>query len=288
MKLALGTAQFGLNYGVANTKGQMTAKEVSGVLDLAKSAGVDTLDTAVAYGESEAVLGGLGVQGWKVITKLPAIPDQVTDVDFWVHEQVKKSLVKLNVKRLYGLMLHRPMELLDSKGRALFEAMEHLKSSGVVEKIGISVYGTKELELLSGQYSFDLVQVPLNIWDRRLVDTGWLEKLKKLDVEVHARSAFLQGLLLMQPQDRPQKFSHWSQAWQAWDEWLLATNCTPLEACLRYLNGLAEVDRVVVGVDSVTQLQQILSAAKGNLTKLPQFNWMGDDRLLNPACWSDL
>lgn len=288
MKLALGTVQFGTNYGVANTNGQMTRQEVSRVLSLALGAGIDTLDTAVAYGESEVVLGSLGVQAWKVITKLPSMPQSVTNADSWVNEQIEQSLSRLNVSRLYGLMLHRPMQLLGPQGKDLFESMVRLKSSGLVEKIGISVYSSDELESMFHRYSFDLVQAPLNIWDRRLVDSGWLRKLKRAGVEVHVRSVFLQGLLLMQSEDRPAKFSRWSKAWEVWDQWLLDTGRTPLEACLGYLNGLSAVDRVVVGVDSSTQLQQIILAAKGELTDLPELELSGDDRLLNPACWSDL
>ncbi len=288
MKLALGTVQFGLNYGVANTHGRVAEQEAKDVLALAKRAGIDTLDTAIAYGDSESVLGQLGVADWKVITKLPPMPDDVSNVRAWVRQHVQASLLRLNSGRLYGLMLHRPMQLLESQGRDLFDALEAVKAEGLVEKIGVSVYDVAELAQLVDQYSLDLVQAPLNIWDRRLVDSGWADRLKATDVELHVRSAFLQGLLLMPPQDRPEKFSRWSQVWQAWDAWLFESECSPLQACLRYLYGLTSVDRVVVGVDTSAQLQQILSATQGGLGELPKFDWMGDERLLNPACWSEL
>lgn len=263
MKLALGTVQFGLNYGVANTHGRVAEQEAKDVLALAKRAGIDTLDTAIAYGDSESVLGQLGVADWKVITKLPPMPDDVSNVRAWVRQHVQASLLRLNSGRLYGLMLHRPMQLLESQGRDLFDALEAVKAEGLVEKIGVSVYDVAELAQLVDQYSLDLVQAPLNIWDRRLVDSGWADRLKATDVELHVRSAFLQGLLLMPPQDRPEKFSRWSQVWQAWDAWLFESECSPLQACLRYLYGLTSVDRVVVGVDTSAQLQQILSATQG-------------------------
>jgi len=288
MKLALGTVQFGLHYGVANIHGRVAEQDARDVLTLAKRAGIDTLDTAIAYGDSEAILGRLGVEDWDVITKLPAMPDDVLDVNAWVHEQVHASLSRLKAGRLYGLMLHRPMQLLGRQGRALFDALEHVKAEGLVEKTGVSVYGTTELAPLYDLYAFDLVQAPLNIWDRRLVDSGWADQLKAAGVELHVRSAFLQGLLLMAPQARPGKFSRWHQVWDAWDAWLLASGCSALEACLRYLNGLVSVDHVVVGVDTSAQLEQILLATQGELGELPQFNWMGDERVLNPACWSEL
>jgi aryl-alcohol dehydrogenase-like predicted oxidoreductase len=288
MKLALGTVQFGLDYGVANPLGRVAEQEAQDVLVLAKRAGIDTVDTAIAYGDSEAVLGKLGVSDWNVITKLPAMPDGVSDVHAWVHEQVHTSLSRLKVGRLYGLMLHRPMQLLEPQGRKLFDALETVKATGLVEKTGVSVYGSTELAPLYERYVFDLVQAPLNIWDRRLVDSGWADRLKAAGTELHVRSAFLQGLLLMAPPHRPEKFSRWARVWDTWDAWLLEVGCLPLEACLRYLNSLACVDRVVVGVDTSAHLQQILLANQGELGELPQFNWMGDERVLNPACWSEL
>ena len=88
MRIALGTAQFGMDYGIANTKGQVTRSEVKEIIQLAESRGIDTIDTAIVYGESEACLGDAGVQGFKVITKLPPLPESCTDVGGWVQEGI--------------------------------------------------------------------------------------------------------------------------------------------------------------------------------------------------------
>ncbi len=288
MKLALGTVQFGLNYGVANTHGRVSEQEAKDVLALAKRAGIDTLDTAIAYGDSESVLGQLGVADWKVITKLPAMPDRVSDVRAWVDQHVKASLLRLNTGRLYGLMLHRPMQLLESQGRALFDALEAVKAEGWVEKTGVSVYDVAELAQLVDQYALDLVQAPLNIWDRRLVDSGWADQLKAAGVELHVRSAFLQGLLLMPPNHRPIKFNRWADVWSVWDRWLENECLTPVQACLGYLSHLSAIDRVVVGVNTVAQLNQIVETADVKLNSLPEFPTLQDTGLLNPANWDQL
>lgn len=288
MKLALGTVQFGLNYGVANTTGRITHDEAGSVLNLARQSGIDTLDTAIAYGDSETVLGALGVQSWKVITKLPAIPDDCNDVQAWAKEHVLGSIQRLGVGRVYGLLLHRPAQLLEDKGPELHAALQSLKAEGLTHKTGISVYGPAELESLFACYTFDLVQAPLNILDRGLVDSGWADRLKQAGVEVHTRSAFLQGLLLMPAHLRPAKFSRWAEVWKEWDRWLATTNLTPLQACLRYANALECIDRVVVGVDSVGQLNQIIAAATGELPSLPMFKLLQDDRLINPVSWDQL
>lgn len=288
MKLALGTVQFGLNYGIANTSGRVSNKAADTVLQHATRSCIDTLDTAIAYGESESVLGSLGIQAWKVVSKLPAVPDDCRDVGRWVNEQALGSLNRLGVTRLHGLLLHRPGQLLENMGPSLYAALQSLKAQGLVGKIGISVYGPAELDSLFGKYTFDLVQAPLNILDRSLVDSGWANQLKDAGVEVHTRSAFLQGLLLMPASMRPSKFDRWSDIWAEWDRWLSTVGLSPLQACLRYVNALDSIDRVVVGVDTVAQLEEIIEAAEGDLDSLPEFKSMQDNRLINPASWNQL
>ena len=129
-RLALGTAQFGLPYGIANQAGQVSRKEVSAMLQLAVSNGIDTLDTAIAYGESEVALGQAGTQGFNVVTKLPALPDDCLDVISWVMEQVDASFTRLGVSSVYALLLHRPEQLLGPLGKELYEALYALKERG--------------------------------------------------------------------------------------------------------------------------------------------------------------
>ncbi len=203
----------------------------------------------------------------------------------WVYRQTLGALYRLRCSSLYGVLLHAPSQLLGSRGRELYGALLALKEAGLVCKVGISVYDTDELEQLCSRYSFDLVQAPLNILDRRLVDSGWNTKLSQMGVEIHCRSVFLQGLLLMPPEKRPSFFSAWPEVWQAWDSWLLKTGLTPLEACIQYMSTVDSIDRVIVGVDSLIQLKQIIAAGEGRLRSLPDIPSVGDGRLLNPAMW---
>lgn len=288
MKLALGTVQFGLNYGVANVTGRVTTQEASAILRRAQECCMDTLDTAIAYGDSEAVLGQLDVGRWKVITKLPAVPDDCRDVAQWVRNQIKQSMTRLRVAQLYGVLLHRPAELLGHMGPALYAALQSIKFEGMTHKIGVSVYGPTELDALFNAYAFDLVQAPLHILDRSLVESGWAKRLHDKGIEVHTRSTFLQGLLLMPPSQRPAKFNRWADVWNEWDGWLAREGLTPLQACLRYVSNLSDIDRVVIGVDSANQLTQIVEATEGELNDLPEFNTSRDARLINPASWSQL
>lgn len=285
MKLALGTVQFGLNYGVANARGQVSLDEAGAILRTAAAGGVDTLDTAMAYGDSERRLGEIGVAHWKVVTKLPSIPDDCTDVEAWVTASVQSSLSRLKVGDLYGLLLHRPDQLLSARGAALYRALRQLKADGLIERYGVSIYDPAELDALCVAHQFDLVQVPFNVFDRRLIQSGWLSRLTAQGTQVHVRSVFLQGLLLLPTHARPAEFERWAPLWAAYDRWLQDAGVTPLQGCLRYALSFAGIDRVIVGVDSERHLTEILNAADGAAPEIPDALMTDDPDLLNPARW---
>jgi aryl-alcohol dehydrogenase-like predicted oxidoreductase len=284
-KLALGTVQFGLPYGIANQTGQITRLEAKSILQLASTSGIDILDTAIAYGDSETCLGALGVQDFKLVTKLPALPNNCADVNAWVKQQVRASITRLGVTGLYGLLLHRSEQLIGPNGTALYQALQSLKDNGQVQKIGVSIYSPSELEKLTQQYRFDLVQAPFNLVDRGLFNTGWLQRLKDNDVEIHARSVFLQGLLLMDKITRPAKFTQWNGLWDKWNQWLADHDVSAIQACLAFPLSFPEIDKVVVGADNVKQLAQIIRYAKQKSPiDFPKLQ-CADENLINPAHW---
>jgi len=285
-RLALGTVQFGMAYGIANQAGQVGRDETAAILDHAWAAGFDTLDTAIAYGESEQRLGEIGVSQWQVVSKLPAIPESCTDVAAWVQESILGSLGRLRIPRLRGLLLHRPQQLLGSQGDALYRALVANKDQGKVEKIGISIYGPDELDAIWPRYQFDLVQAPFNIMDRRLTTSGWLARLHQASTEIHIRSVFLQGLLLMEAAKRPTAFNRWEPLWQQWHRWLLTQKLTPLQACLGFVMLHPEIHRIVVGVNGVQQLREIEAASRMSVMDLPgEFEGVSAE-LINPSKWT--
>jgi len=285
-RLALGTAQFGLPYGVANQFGQVSYAEASSIIKLACSEDIDMLDTAILYGESELRLGNIGVKDFKLVTKLPSSPIDCLDINSWIRQQFKESLLRMRISDAYGLLLHRSDQLLGENGEAIYRALLELKDSGQVQKIGISIYSPSELERLPNHFLFDLVQAPFNLVDRRMLSSGWLNRLKDMGVEIHTRSTFLQGLLLMPQAKMPRKFLPWNDIWQKWYLWLAENDCTALQACLNFSFSCPEIDRIIVGADSQTQLEQIVNAAN-HLLKYEFPNLQSDDQgLVNPSNWS--
>jgi len=247
------------------------------------------LDTAIAYGTSEEVLGKVGTDGFRVVTKLPSLPADQSDIARWVRDQVETSLKRLGQEKLYGLLLHRPQDLLGLNGRQLIQALADLKNGEFVQKIGISIYNPDELDKVCQKTKIDLVQAPLNVIDRRMETSGWLDRLKDDGVEVHTRSAFLQGLLLMERSKIPQKFSRWSSLWDQWREKLRVLGVSPLAASLGYPLSLKQVDQVIVGVDSAAQLLEILQAAKtANEESDTSFMRSADLDLIDPSNWNHL
>jgi hypothetical protein len=287
-KLALGTVQFGLDYGVANQTGRVTVEEGHKILSEARQAGVDTLDTAIAYGDSEAALGEIGVGKWRIVSKLPKMPENTRDVDGWVESQIAGSLSRLGIAQLDGLLLHYPAQVFEGEGCRLPAALERAKVNGLVKKIGASIYGPNELPTLLDAFDMSLVQLPLNILDRRFIDSGWLARMSLAGVEVHVRSIFLQGLLLLAESQRPGKFSRWHSLWTAWHSWLKDNDLSALEACLGFVLHQEAVSKIVIGVDSVNQIRQILSIPDRSLSEVPDFSGLYDEKLINPTNWSQL
>jgi aryl-alcohol dehydrogenase-like predicted oxidoreductase len=285
-RLALGTVQFGLRYGIANQTGQVTRDEAASILEHAWAAAMDTLDTAIGYGQSEQRLGEIGVGCWQIISKLPAVPAECTDVAAWVRESLDGALTRLRVPRLYGLLLHRSQELSAPHGAALYRALVAAREEGKVTRIGVSIYAPEELDALVPRCSLDLVQAPFNILDRRLDSSGWLRRLTDAGTEVHVRSAFLQGLLLMSADRRPPRFQRWQTLWDRWHEWLRETQLTPVQACLGFVLSQPEIARVVIGVDSLTQLEEILRAADAPRVTPPPQLASADLSLIDPSRWS--
>ncbi len=253
-RLALGTAQFGLAYGINNMAGQPTPAAVSDVLAAARAAGLTLLDTAAAYGNSEARLGDLykEVADFRIITKIGAGPPAQ------VVQHLAESLARLRRTRLYGVLFHAfgPLQAAPEA----WQALQAARAAGQVARIGVSLYHPHEADwLLAQDWDIDLVQVPYNVLDQRFAAV--LPRLAARGVEVHVRSAFLQGLLLREPTALPAFFQPLVPKLTQLRA-LTADASVPLTAALLLFAAYAPgVARAVIGVDSAANLRENLAAA---------------------------
>ena len=289
MKITIGSVQFGLPYGISNVNGQVSLDEIEKILNLAKNRNINVIDTAIAYGESESALGMVGVSDFKIITKLPTVPKRLVDFTGWVEKHVEESLGRLKRGSIHGLLVHDPEFLKSSGGEKLGLALDNIKSSGLVQKIGVSIYQPSVLEDILKKVPIDIVQAPLNVVDTCIVSSKWLDKLDKADIKVHARSIFMQGLLLMDRKSIPEKFNRWSFLWDHWHQKLKANNLDALTQCVSFANSISKIDRFIVGIESSLQLKQILNAIDLECSPNDWSEMSSDDpMLINPSNWGDL
>lgn len=289
MKLGLGTAQFGFNYGISNHDGQTSEGEAKRVLAVALKNGIRVIDTAALYGNSEEVVGKVLPKdhSFNLVTKTVRINKnriKTHDAEL-IAQAFEKSLENLRCNSVYGLMIHNANDLLATDGFLLYETLLRLKSMGRVKKIGVSVYSAHQIDKILTKYSIDIVQLPLNILDQRLLRSNLLSKLKNSGIEIHIRSVFLQGLLLMNPETLTPYFDSVRQHLFRYHAFLRENCITPLEAALGFVCGLDHVDAVICGVNNHAQLDEICSSCK----PLPQSIFsefaVSDTSILDPSNW---
>ena len=291
-RLALGTAQFGSDYGITNRSGQVDADQAGRILSLAQECGIDCIDTARFYGDSEAVIGEHRelASDFRIVTKTRTF-EGIGDARGALLVSFAASLQALRRDRISGLLIHDAHDLLGPLGPELWSTLETLKASGQVEKIGVSVYGGEQIDAVLSRFPIDIVQLPFNALDRRLANEGQLEALSRAGVEVHARSIFLQGLLLAPAEDLPAQFVSLRPALQQLDESFARKGLTRIEGLLACGFARKEIARIVIGVTSAEELRSIgeaaaraASAGPMDEAELPQI----DARFLDPSRWAKL
>jgi aryl-alcohol dehydrogenase-like predicted oxidoreductase len=289
MKIAIGTAQFGMDYGLSNQYGKSEKNEVSKILQYANQKGINVIDTSPSYGDSELVLGKvINDYEFSMVTKTPIFSDS-TISNFHskkLNKSFYKSLSSLGTGNIYGLLIHSCDDLLKPGGELLFKEMEKLKSTGKLEKIGVSVYNSSQIELVLNRYNIDLIQLPINIFDQQLFVDGWLKKLKNKGIEIHARSVFLQGLLLMNSADIPQYFSPILDKIEILSKAAKNLSISKLELALNYVNGISEIDKIVIGVNKFAQFNEIVNAKQLKINPIDFIeNSINNPKYVNPSEW---
>jgi aryl-alcohol dehydrogenase-like predicted oxidoreductase len=284
MNLILGSAQFGSDYGVTNKTGQIQLNELEKILKYSKANNINTIDTASAYGDSEKNIGLFNKLNFKIISKLPLLELEIPEINNEINKIVSSSLNNLRTKSLDTLLLHSPRQMLTQAGDTIYESLISIKNRGLVNNIGISVYDTETLIDISKKYDFDVVQAPVNIFDRRFISDEITNILIKKNIKLHARSIFLQGILL-NPLNLHNYFQKWEDTFYDYQEWLNEARLTPLNACIQFLLKNSNIDSILFGVDSLKQLKDIIESIDNdyNLT-IPEF-FFSDIDLINPTKW---
>jgi aryl-alcohol dehydrogenase-like predicted oxidoreductase len=282
-RIVLGGAQLGLPYGILNGGETLSREEVARILDTAFGHGINSIDTAIAYGQSESIIGETAQNRFKVISKLPPIPSSVSNVSEWVHTQVDASLSRLKCTSLDALLLHRPQDLTGIHGAELYDAISSLKIEKIIHRFGVSIYEPDELADIIGKFDIDVVQAPFNLFDRRIL--GVINQLAALNIELHVRSVFLQGVLIAGPAGRPQRFEPWSEHFALFDEWVHSTGMSAMSCCLGFALQQPGVAKLVIGATSAESLAEIMASIPSKHFEVPVQLQSSIEQLIDPRYW---
>ncbi|MDC1299943.1 aldo/keto reductase [bacterium] len=285
-KLAIGTASFGLNYGIAGLR-KVRAPSVRRILATAALNRIDLLDTAHEYGNALDVLGRFSdlieKQKFRIVLKIPKIPTNVRfDQLEYYRDLIFSDLEKLRLPSVDTLMVHNDDVMLGKSGELVYDLLLSMRQWQICDKIGISVYDPRVLKNIIDGYHFDVVQFPTNIVDQRFLDLG-VDYMSACGIEMHARSLFLQGLLLLPPEG----LKHISRFHLVKIRAVARKfGGNMLKACLTYFRQQFPINYGVVGVHSVEQLQEIINVYN-SINVVCDFDQyaINDKELIDPREW---
>lgn len=285
MKLALGTVQFGMNYGIQGNT-QPNIKQALEILNTAYASGIHTFDTASAYGTAEEVLGEFFKQPEINISKISIISKFSSDLEE-LKSSIIKSIARLGIKCLEGYLFHNAHYIFDP---AAVSALDRLKEKGLTKKIGVSIYTPIQAMKALEYDSIDIIQIPYNVFDRRLDACGFFEHAKEKGVTIQARSALLQGLLVMEPEQLPGHMTFAAPYLREFQIICKENGIKPFDAAVQYVLQHGSIDYIVFGVNNLDHLKQFITLyLKGvpiNIRSIFEsaFNET-EDKLVMPNLW---
>ena len=275
-KLCLGTAQFGLDYGVTNKSGKLSQEKISEIVKEAHKEGVIYIDTAQGYGDAETLLGNTNYlkDNFRIINKFSYNGLNNLDKDLiksW-DNNLQKSFRRLRVSKFDSLLIHNSEYLFRKEGNLLINWMESLKERSLVERIGISIYDIGILNKLPFEF-LDIIQIPLSIYDQRFLKSGAINQIKRKGISIHVRSIFLQGLILQNASKWPDFFSdsfklHHKEIVNK----LNNKKFNMLEAAICFIYNCPDVESFLVGVTSIQEFKEILKTMKSCKKRYKEFN----------------
>lgn len=263
--MTLGTVQLGMNYGIANTDGKPSEAQSFSILEAALSGGVNTLDTARAYGDSEAVIGRF-LKTWKgqlpnIVTKIPRLQGETEkELTAFAASSAEASLEKLGVGKVSAIMLHGATDPA-IHGKACANAMRYLLDQGYTDRVGVSVYTAQDIRGMLAYDVFSVTQVPMSIFDQQLLADGSIAALASRGYDVFVRSVFLQGLFFLDPDamDDPILRKHAAPKIRLLRQLAQQEGLTVAQLAIAFMRDQPGVTSLVLGADTPEQVKNNLS-----------------------------
>ena len=284
MKLVLGSAQLGMNYGLFNNK-KISFTEFKKIEKLVLKSKINFIDTASSYGESEKIIGNSKLKNLHIITKIKLPNKKNISVKNWLLKEISKSLSKLKIKKIYGVLIHDYKDLLGKNGKKYLLSLQELKRRNIIKNIGISVYEPQEIKKIWNFWKPDIIQIPFNPIDNRILESGWFNILKKFKVKIYARSIFLQGLLINE--DSSFKINkNYKIILNKYKNWCLRNNISLMQGCLHFVKQFKKIDYLVVGFNNYNQLKEIIDVFKEKQIIIPRKFSTNKINLIDPRKWN--
>ena len=279
-KIVIGSANFTQKYGAESKI--IGPKEIKKILNLAKKNNIYEIDTAQVYLKNKKIFKNINKK-FKFLSKIKP-NHQWISLEF-CQKQLDKHFYNLNTKKIETLLIHDAGILFTKNGHQIFKNLNELKKKKYFQKIGLSIYNTDCLNYITSNYELDVVQCPYNIIDKRILTTGWFDKLKKRGIETHIRSIFLQGLLVNRLIYKKPYFKKWRQKIDDWFLWLDNNNISPIDYCLNDLLN-CEFDKIIIGINNFENLKEIIYFKQIDISKMLKLK-INDLKLIDPRKWKN-
>ena len=291
-KICLGSAQFGLDYGITNKTGKVEIEEIIKIIEIAQKENISLIDTAQGYGDCEYILGKCikKPNNFKIISKFPSQNKNFFTEQDQIHweNNLNYSLNKLKVNQLEGLLLHNSNDLKKEGSQHLNNWLISIKERELTKNIGLSIYTKNDLKGINLDF-INIVQLPLSIYDQRLINDGTISLLKRNKCSIYARSIFLQGLILTNSSKWPNWINRKNAAHQKNLELLSKEkNASLLDLAVGFIKIQQEIDAAVIGITSLNELKALLNSwRKISLWhKSKPSSWaIHDSYFLDPRNW---
>jgi aryl-alcohol dehydrogenase-like predicted oxidoreductase len=284
-KLIIGSANFGLNYGIKNNFNKLSFEKIKKILKYAEKNKIQMIDTASSYGDAELKIGKVKLKNFKYISKVKITKKKRKDIKKEISRQFNKTLKNLNKKKIYAVLIHNLLRLNNYQLKSAFEFLHILKKNKKISKLGFSTYGDYKIKFILSRFSVDIIQTSLNVLDDRAFSKELLKLYKRKKIKIHARSIFLQGLLISQKLNVPKKIKNeWNKNKKIWFDFCKEKKFDPIKLAVNYVLQRKNVDKFILGFDLKDQLVNILNM-KNQKIEFANLNFKKIDRVINPYLW---
>lgn len=287
IKLGIGAANFGKKYGLSNSR--IRKNQIKKIFNFIEKNKIDLIDTAKNYKNSEKIVGEQKKYTKKIVTKI--FLKKTNDINNFLIEEIRNSLLKLNKKKIYGVLIHN-IEILDVIDKEkLYQALKYLKKKRLIKKVGFSIYELRDLKYFKKQFIPDIIQVPMNIFDRRFCNKAFVDYVRSNNIEVHVRSCFLQGLLINYKNIKKfKKFKKWNNLFKKLDIFCKKKLINRMEASILFIKNSHFIKYVVIGIENVDQLKMIHTILNRQLkiSNFPKNIKSNNLELIDPRKWNNV